>query len=145
MQASRFDLRRLAAIYAGGMLGALARVGLAEAAPHGAGEWPWATFAVNMAGALLLGYFVARLRDHPEDSLTHPFLTTGICGTLTTFSTLQLELFELVDGGYLGLASAYVVATLAVGYAFVRIGIALEQRRGAFVGISLTKALRRRP
>ena len=128
MRANRFDLRRLAAIYAGGTLGALARVGLAEAAPHGAGEWPWATFAVNMAGALLLGYFVARLRDHPEDSLTHPFLTTGICGTLTTFSALQLELFELVDGGYLGLASAYVAATLVVGYAFVRIGIALERR-----------------
>jgi len=127
MRASRFDLRRLAAIYAGGTLGALARVGLAEAAPHGAGEWPWATFAVNMAGALLLGYFFARLRDHPEDSLAHPFLTTGICGTLTTFSTLQLELFELVDGGYLGLAAAYVAATLAVGYAFVRIGIALER------------------
>lgn len=128
MRANRFDLRRLGAIYVGGTLGALARVGLAEAAPHGAGEWPWATFAVNMAGALLLGYFFARLRDHPEDSLAHPFLTTGICGTLTTFSTLQLELFELVDGGYLGLAAAYVAATLAVGYAFVRIGIALERR-----------------
>ncbi len=128
MRSTRFDLRRLAAIYVGGTLGALARVGLAEAVPHGAGEWPWATFAVNMAGALLLGYFFARLRDHPEDSLTHPFLTTGICGTLTTFSTLQLELFELVDGGYLGLAAAYVAATLAAGYAFVRLGIALEQR-----------------
>jgi CrcB protein len=124
----RFELRRLGAIYVGGVLGALARVGLAEAAPHGAGEWPWATFAVNMVGALLLGYFVARLRDHPEDSLAHPFLTTGICGTLTTFSAVQLELFEMVDGGYLGLAAAYVSATLAVGYAFVRLGIALERR-----------------
>lgn len=128
MPASRFDLRRLAAIYAGGVLGALARVGLAELAPHGPGGWPWATFAVNMAGALLLGYFVARLRDHPEDSLVHPFLTTGICGTLTTFSTLQLELFQMVDGGHFGLAAAYVGATLAVGYVFVRVGIALERR-----------------
>lgn len=128
MGPTRFDLRRLAAIYAGGALGALARVGLAEAAPHGAGEWPWATFAVNMAGALLLGYFVARLRDHPQDSLAHPFLTTGICGTLTTFSTLQLELFELVEGGYLGLAAAYVAVTLACGYASVRLGMALERR-----------------
>jgi CrcB protein len=123
-----FDLRRLAAIYVGGVLGALARVGLAEAAPHGPGGWPWATFAVNMAGALLLGYFVARLRDHPEDSLAHPFLATGICGTLTTFATVQLELFEMVDAGHLGLAAAYVAATLAAGYAFVRLGIALERR-----------------
>lgn len=128
MRAARFDLRRLGAIYVGGMLGALLRVGLAEAAPQGPGGWPWATFIVNMAGALLIGYFVARLRDHPEDSVVHPFLTTGICGTLTTFSTLQLELFDLVDGGHLGLAAAYVGATLLAGYGFVRLGIALERR-----------------
>jgi fluoride exporter len=121
------ELRRLAAIYAGGTIGALVRVGLAEAAPSGPAEWPWATFAVNMAGALMLGYFVARLRDHPEDSLTHPFLTTGICGTLTTFSTLQLELFEMVDAGYLFLAGTYVVATLAAGFLFVQLGIGLER------------------
>jgi fluoride exporter len=128
MRVTGFDPRRLAAIYVGGVLGALVRVGLSEVAPHGPDGWPWATFAVNMAGALLLGYFVARLRDHPQDSLAHPFLTTGICGTLTTFSTMQLELFEMVDGGHLGLAAAYVAATLALGFAFVRLGIALEHR-----------------
>lgn len=127
MRANRIDLRRLAAIYAGGVLGALARVGLAQATPHGPGGWPWGTFVVNMTGALLLGYFVARLRDHPEDGLAHPFLTTGICGTLTTFSTLQLELFEMVDGGHLGLAAAYLGATLAAGFGCIRAGIALER------------------
>ncbi|HET7177751.1 MAG TPA: fluoride efflux transporter CrcB [Solirubrobacterales bacterium] len=124
----RFDLRRLGAIYAGGAVGALARVSLAQAAPHGATAWPWATFAVNMVGALLLGYFVARLRDHPEDSLVHPFLTTGVCGTLTTFSTLQLELFEMVGAGHVALAASYVTATLAAGYLAVRLGMALERR-----------------
>ncbi len=128
MPVTRFDLRRLAAIYLGGVLGALARVGLSQATPHGPGGWPWGTFAVNMAGALLLGYFFARLSDHPEDSLAHPFLATGICGTLTTFSTLQLELFEMVDGGRLGIAVAYLGATLAAGFLFVRAGIALERR-----------------
>ncbi|HEX7058295.1 MAG TPA: fluoride efflux transporter CrcB [Solirubrobacterales bacterium] len=128
MRLPRFDLRRLAAIYAGGVLGALARVGLAEAAPHGPGGWPWATLVVNMAGALALGYFFARLHDHPEDSVAHPFLTTGVCGTLTTFSTLQLELFEMIDAGRLGLAAAYIGLTLAAGYVCVRVGIALERR-----------------
>jgi CrcB protein len=128
MRFTRFDLRRLAAIYVGGVLGALARVGLAEATPHGPGAWPWGTFAVNMAGALLLGYFFARLGDHPEDGLAHPFLTTGICGTLTTFSTVQLELFEMLEGGYLGLAAAYLGATLLAGFLCVRAGIALERR-----------------
>jgi CrcB protein len=118
----------LAAIYVGGVLGALARVGLAQATPHGPGGWPWGTFAVNMAGALLLGYFFARLRDHPEDSLAHPFLTTGICGTLTTFSTVQLELFEMIDDGHFAVAVAYLVATLAAGFLCVRAGTALERR-----------------
>jgi fluoride exporter len=127
-QTMKEKLRRIAAIYVGGVLGALARVGLAQAAPHGAGAWPWATFAANMLGALLLGFFIARLQDHPEDSLAHPFLTTGICGTFTTFSTLQLELFEMVDGGHLPLALAYIAVTLVAGYAFARVGIALERR-----------------
>ena len=52
MQGIRFMPGRVAAIYIGGVLGALARVGLAEAVPHGPGEWPWATLAVNLAGAL---------------------------------------------------------------------------------------------
>jgi fluoride exporter len=128
MRASRFDLSRLTAIYVGGVIGALARVGLAQATPHGPGGWPWGTFAVNMVGALLLGYFFARLRDHPEDSLAHPFLTTGICGTLTTFSTVQLELFEMVDAGRLGLCAAYLASTLGLGFLCVRAGIGLERR-----------------
>jgi len=128
MTLMRFDLRSLSAIYAGGVLGALARVGLAEAAPHGPGEWPWGTFAANMVGALLLGWFVARLGDHPEDSVAHPFLTTGICGTLTTFSTMQLELFEMVDAGRLALGAVYLAATLALGFLCVRLGMALERR-----------------
>jgi len=129
MRANQFLLlRRLAAVYAGGVIGALARVGLAQATPHGPGDWPWGTFVVNMAGALLLGWFFASLRDHPEGGLAHPFLTTGVCGTLTTFSTLQLELFEMVDGGRLGLAAAYLAATLLAGLACVRAGIALERR-----------------
>lgn len=127
MNPARFDLRRLSAIYVGGVLGALGRVGLSQATPHGPGGWPWGTFAVNMAGALLLGWFFARLGDHPEDSVAHPFLTTGICGTLTTFSTLQLELFEMVDAGRLALGATYLAATLVLGFLCVRLGIALER------------------
>jgi CrcB protein len=126
---TRYPGRKLAAIYAGGVAGALIRVGLAHAFPPGAGAWPWPTFAVNLVGALLLGYFFALLRDHPEESLRHPFLATGVCGTLTTFSTFQLELYDLLDEGQGGIAAAYLTATLAAGYLLLRLGIALEARR----------------
>lgn len=138
MSRSRSDPHRLAAIYAGGVIGALARVGLAEAAPHGAASWPWATFAANMAGALLLGCFVAFLRGHREESSGFAFLTTGICGTLTTFATFQLELFEMVDGGHLGLAAGYVAATLLAGYLLVRAGQSIG--RGDLVTYGGTKS-----
>ena len=124
----RHPVRKLAAIYAGGIAGALLRVGLAQALPFDAGSWPWPTFAVNMVGAFALGYFFASFRDHSPDQLHHPFFATGICGTLTTFSTMQLELFAMVDGGYVGLAFAYCAVTIAFGYQALRVGIAAERR-----------------
>jgi fluoride exporter len=129
MSKTRFDRRELGAIYAGGVIGALARVGLAEALPHGVDAWPWATFIVNMVGAALLGWFVTRLGERlPPSTYRRPFLATGLCGALTTFSTLQLELFRMVDGGYLLLALAYAAATIAGGFACVHLATVATRR-----------------
>jgi CrcB protein len=133
---SRFDPGRIAAIYAGGVVGALARVGLAEALPHGTASWPWATFAANMAGALLLGFLVAALRGHRAESHGFALLTTGICGTLTTFATFQLELFEILEAGAVGLALAYAAATIAAGLLLVRAGLLLGGRGDLFAEVA---------
>lgn len=142
MRSLPHDPRKLLAIYAGGVAGALLRVGLAEAASTDPGQWPWATFVANMFGALLLGWFFALFRDHPEESLHHPFLGIGVCGTLTTFSTLQLELYEMVDGGRTGLAAAYCAVTIAAGYLCLRLGIGLERGRGAWAAPRAARAAR---
>lgn len=129
MDPRRFDRRELGAIYAGGLIGALGRVGLAEALPHGVETWPWATFAVNMVGAALLGWFVTRLGERlPPSTYRRPFLATGICGGLTTFSTLQLELFRMLEAGCDGLALGYAAATIACGFACVHLGIVATRR-----------------
>ena len=113
----RVDLRELAAIFAGGCLGALARAGLGEALPHRAGEWPWATFLANLMGAALLGWAVTRLQERlPPSPYRRPLIGTGVCGALTTFSTLQLDLFDLLDAGRGALAALYVCGTLAAGF-----------------------------
>ena len=112
----RVDRRELAAIFLGGAIGALARYGLAEALPHDAGSWPWATFAVNVAGALALGYLTTRLQERlPPSAYRRPLLGTGLCGALTTFSTMQVELLSMLDDGRTGLAAGYATASIAAG------------------------------
>jgi CrcB protein len=123
------DGRELAAVFAGGVLGALARAGLIEALPHGGGRWPWATFAVNVAGAALLGYFVTRLQERlPLSAYRRPFLGSGFCGALTTFSTMQLELLQMLDHGRAGLALGYAAASVAAGFAAVLLATKLTRR-----------------
>jgi CrcB protein len=112
----RVDRRELAAIFLGGAIGALARYELAEALPHEAGTWPWATFAVNVAGALALGYLTTRLQERlPPSAYRRPLLGTGLCGALTTFSTMQVELLQMLDDGRAGLAAGYAAASIAAG------------------------------
>jgi CrcB protein len=113
----QLDRRELAAIFAGGFVGAVARALLAEVLPFQAGEWPWPTFLVNVAGAFMLGYFTTRLQERmPLSSYRRPFLGTGVCGALTTFSAMQVELLEMLDGDHVGLAAGYAAASVAAGF-----------------------------
>ena len=119
----RRDGRELAAIFAGGFAGAVLRAGAVEALPHDAGSWPWATFVVNVAGAFLLGYLVTRLQERlPLSAYRRPLLGTGLCGALTTFSTMQVELLEMLDHGRPGLAAGYATASVLAGFLAVLAG-----------------------
>jgi fluoride exporter len=123
------DRRELAAIFAGGFVGAVARGLLARAWAVDPGSWPWATFAVNVLGAFLLGYFVTRLQERlPQSAYRRPLLGTGFCGALTTFSTMQLELLRMLDGRHYALALAYGVASVACGFTAVFVATALTRR-----------------
>lgn len=125
----RVDRRELAAIFVGGFVGAVARAGLIEAFPSQSGQWPWATFTVNVAGALLLGYFTTRLQERlPLSSYRRPLLGTGICGALTTFSTMQLELLRMLDGDRIGLAVAYAAVSAAAGFLAIAVATNLVRR-----------------
>jgi CrcB protein len=125
----KLDRGELAAIFCGGVLGAFARAGLAELIGHPHAAWPWATLAVNLIGAFLLGLFVTRLQERlPLSAYKRPFLGTGLCGALTTFSTVQIELFDMLDAGRIGLALGYATATVAGGFAAVLLATKLVRR-----------------
>jgi CrcB protein len=123
------DVRELAAIFVGGAVGALLRVGLVKTGAAGAPGWPWITFAVNVSGAFALGYFVTRLQERlPLSAYRRPLLGTGFCGALTTFSTVQVELLEMFDAHRYGLAAVYLGASVVTGYAAIHLGTSLARR-----------------
>jgi CrcB protein len=119
------DRRELGAIFLGGALGALARTGLAEALPDPGVGWPWATFVVNVVGTALLGYWFTTL---PHSQYRRPLLTTGFCGALTTFSTVQVELLGMIEVGRAGLACLYLGASIAAGLAGAQAATAFARR-----------------
>jgi CrcB protein len=124
----RIGWLELVAVGAGGTVGALGRVGLEQAWPSAAGSWPWATFAVNIVGAFLLGCLMIALRHGPISIPAYRLLGTGFCGALTTFSTMQLELLQMLDRARYGLALGYVSASVVCGYAAVSIAAKLIER-----------------
>jgi CrcB protein len=125
----RVDRRELAAIFCGGFLGAVARVELSDRFPAAPGAWPWVTFAINVAGAFLLGWFTTRLQERlPLSAYRRPLLGTGFCGALTTFSTVQLELLGMLDGDRIGLALGYALASVTAGFAAVLLATNLVRR-----------------
>lgn len=113
------------AVFAGGAVGSLARGGLAEIWPPRAGEWPYATFVANLAGAALLGWVATRAHEH---RYLRPLLATGLCGALTTFSTFQIEVIRLAEDGRAGVAVTYTAVSLALGMALAASASSLARR-----------------
>ena len=128
----RLDGRELAAIFAGGIVGAIARVWIGRHVLTGA-TWPWATFFINIAGCVVLAYSVTRLQERlPQSTYRRPFLGTGFCGTFTTFSTMQVEIVTLLRSGHPWLAVAYAAASIVCGYVAIWVTTALVRRLRRF-------------
>jgi CrcB protein len=124
-----FDGRELAAVFVGGALGTLARAALATVAAPEPGHWPWPTFIVNIVGAFLLGYFTTRLLERlPVSSYRRPLLGTGVCGGLTTFSTMQVEVVRMLEHRHYGMAVGYTTVSIVVGLLALYLATALVRR-----------------
>jgi CrcB protein len=125
----------LAAVSAGGVLGALARYGLGVAFPAAPGRFPWATFGVNVSGCLLIGVLMVLVTEvWTGRRHLRPFLGVGVLGGYTTFSTYVVDVQRLVAAGAAPTGLAYLAGTLvaalaAVWLAIVATRVALRLRR----------------
>src|SRR5262249_41114930 len=112
------------AVALAGAVGASARYGLDLAFSRDAHHIPWVAFAINISGSFALGVLVAALDAHPHPA-ARPVLTIGLLGAYTTFSTLSLETYRLLDRGHVALAAGYALGSLAAGLAAVTAGVAV--------------------
>ena len=110
----------------GGTIGAPARylTDRALQARHDS-VFPWGTFAVNMAGSLVLGFLLGAQRHLGLSTSVVLLLGTGFCGGLTTFSAFGYETLRLLEDGAVGEASLNVIGSLVVGVLAAWLGFRL--------------------
>jgi CrcB protein len=110
----------LAAVAAGGLMGACARYGAALIWPTAPNNFPWTTFGVNVVGCSVIGVFMVLITDlWTPHRLVRPFFGTGVLGGFTTFSTYAVDIQRLVSEDRARTAVAYLGLTPAAALAAV--------------------------
>lgn len=117
------------AIFIGGGLGSVMRYGVQMLMHERITiyNFPWATFTVNIVGSFLIGLFYAlsaRLNLTAELRL---FLTAGLCGGFTTFSTFSNDNLELLRQGQWILCLLYITLSIILGVAACLLGTSLAK------------------
>jgi CrcB protein len=107
----------------GSFLGGSARYAVSRLIRYAGTGFPWATFAVNMLGCLLIGLLGGMVMRHPNVPSWLPLLLmTGFCGGFTTFSTFSKESLALLTAGSYLTFLLYVVGSVGLGLAAVVLG-----------------------
>ena len=106
----------IAAVAAGGAIGSVTRylVGIGSARLFGT-NFPWGTLIINVTGSFLIGAFVGLFAlkwDLPQ--AMRIFLTVGICGGYTTFSTFSLDAWYLIERGQTWASAAYMIGSVVL-------------------------------
>jgi CrcB protein len=122
-------MRQMAAVAAGGAVGAVLRWWMAGAIQRMAGgAFPWGTFAVNAIGSFLLGFlFIWFLERSSMGELARLAVTVGFLGAFTTFSTYSVESVRLLQEGAFGLAAGNVLGQVVICLALAWLGVQLAR------------------
>jgi CrcB protein len=124
----------LGLVATGGAVGTMLRYLTTLAIPSSA--FPLATFAINIAGAFVLGLLfelLGRLDERrPDVALRLRLgLGTGVLGGFTTYSSLATDTAFSVATGSTAVAALYAAGTLLLGLLAAAAGMAAGRRRGA--------------
>ena len=116
-------IRNIIAVGAGSFIGGIARY-LVSLAMKGINKgFPWATLLVNLLGCLIIGLLGGFLsRNASESTSWGLFLTVGLCGGFTTFSTFSKEALTMLQTGQIWGFACYIALSILAGIALVALG-----------------------
>jgi len=113
------NIQSILAVAAGGALGAVVRYLVAIGSGRLFGtDFPWGTLIINVTGSFLIGLFAALFATRWNVPQTaRIFLTVGICGGYTTFSTFSLDAWYLIERGQSWASGIYMIASVVLSVA----------------------------
>lgn len=113
------NIQYILAVAAGGALGAVVRYLVAIGSGRLFGtNFPWGTLIINVTGSFLIGLFTALFAARWNlPQAARIFLTVGICGGYTTFSTFSLDAWYLIERGQTWASGVYMIASVALSVA----------------------------
>ena len=116
-------IKKILAVGVGSFIGGAARY-LVSLGMKGIGKgFPWATLAVNLVGCLMIGLLWGLLsRNAAENTSWGLFLTVGLCGGFTTFSTFSKEALAMLQTGQMWGFASYIAISVLAGIALVALG-----------------------
>ena len=116
-------IRNIIAVGAGSFIGGIARYLVSLAMKGISKGFPWATLLVNLLGCLTIGLLWGFLsRNASESSSWGLFLTVGLCGGFTTFSTFSKEALTMLQAGQIWGFASYIAISILAGIALVALG-----------------------
>jgi fluoride exporter len=123
------NLQFIVAVAIGGAIGSVARYLVAIGSGKIFGiNFPWGILIINVTGSFLIGAFAglfATKWDLPQ--AVRIFLTVGICGGYTTFSTFSLDSYSLMERGQLGAALSYMIGSVVLSIGALVSGLYLAR------------------
>lgn len=115
----------------GAFIGANARYTLQTwAAARWGADFPYGTLIINISGSLILGFFITLVTQRVALATEwRMFVTVGLLGGFTTFSSFSVETLNLAQTGRWLPAALYLVGNVGLGIS------------GAFLGMALARAI----
>ena len=128
---------KICSVAFGGAIGSIARylinISPLQTAPYpfqdSLGKFPLPTFVVNIIGSFFIGFFLVLFGDKMNVSENIRLaVMVGFLGAFTTFSTFELEIWELLNKNRYAIALGYLVLSVLVGFAGLLCGIWLARK-----------------